>query len=298
MRICVSVIIPFYNAKSSIAECINSVRRQSLRDIEIICVDDGSTDGGDKIVMNISAADKRIKMVSQTNQGAAAARNLALKEARGEYIAFADADDTYPDDECLATLYDAAADQDANVVMGSFSEYDVDRQILVTEWPEGHFRNYKIYKDGWINYCDWQMDFGFHRGLYRRKFLDDNKIKFPQLSRHEDPVFMVNALVAAKRFYGISKIVYRYINKPVRLNYKQLDDAIVGISMNIETARRNNLNDLKKWSIEFMYTSFSMSPMMEDKNKEIAGLNAEVTRQNIELEHLRGIVNKQCGGME
>src|SRR5579885_1362295 len=88
-----SVVIPLYNKAPHVARAIESVQRQSVRDFELIVVDDGSTDGGAGIVGAID--DSRIRLITQPNAGASAARNRGVGEARGELIAFLDADDTH-----------------------------------------------------------------------------------------------------------------------------------------------------------------------------------------------------------
>lgn len=105
----VSIIVPVYNTEKYISECLHSLIQQSYSHIEIIAVDDGSTDNSLKILNDISAKDKRLKVFSQPNQGVSAARNLALSKATGEYIMFVDADDWIDSstiEECLQTIGD------------------------------------------------------------------------------------------------------------------------------------------------------------------------------------------------
>lgn len=89
----VSIIVPVYNTEKYIRECLQSLIHQSYAHIEIIAVDDGSTDNSLKILNDISAKDKRLKIFSQPNQGISAARNFALTKTTGEYVMFVDADD-------------------------------------------------------------------------------------------------------------------------------------------------------------------------------------------------------------
>ena len=88
-----SIIIPVFNVEKYLPDCLESVIRQSFPDWEAICVDDGSTDGSNSILMDFAARDKRIKIVSQRNSGTAAARNTGIREAQGDYIFFLDSDD-------------------------------------------------------------------------------------------------------------------------------------------------------------------------------------------------------------
>ena len=89
----VSVIIPVRNAEKYLGECLDSVLGQTLKDVEVLCVDDGSTDGSAKILSDYAAKDGRIRILRQPASGAGVARNRGLAEARGEYLFFCDADD-------------------------------------------------------------------------------------------------------------------------------------------------------------------------------------------------------------
>ena len=91
----VSVIIPVYNAEKFLKQCLNSVISQTLKEIEIICVDDGSTDNTNAILKAFSEKDQRITVIHQQNAGAGAARNNGLRRAKGKYLSFLDADDFF-----------------------------------------------------------------------------------------------------------------------------------------------------------------------------------------------------------
>ena len=103
----VSVIIPIYNGERYLEQCIRSVLCQTLKELEILCVDDGSTDHSSKIIKRLQDEDRRIRLFQQENQGAGMARNLAMKSAQGKYLAFLDADDYYMDKDSLELMYDA-----------------------------------------------------------------------------------------------------------------------------------------------------------------------------------------------
>jgi len=94
----VSIIIPVYNAEKYIREDLDSLLGQSLREIEVICVDDGSKDSSLKILEDYQRKDDRIKILKQENKGAGAARNEGMKEAKGDYLIFLDADDFFEKD--------------------------------------------------------------------------------------------------------------------------------------------------------------------------------------------------------
>lgn len=103
----VSVIVPVYNVEKYLSECLESLINQTLSDIEIICVNDGSTDDSRNVLERYAASDKRIAVVNQTNKGLSAARNSGVKTARGRYLYFLDSDD-FIDRNALEYLYQEA----------------------------------------------------------------------------------------------------------------------------------------------------------------------------------------------
>ncbi|MCL2684165.1 MAG: glycosyltransferase, partial [Synergistaceae bacterium] len=114
----ISVIIPVYNVMQYLRECLDSVIAQTIKDIEIICVNDGSTDDSYVILQEYEAKDNRIRIFNQENKGAGPARNKAISNATGEYVAFMDPDDSYPDTDILETLYNKAVQNRADICGG------------------------------------------------------------------------------------------------------------------------------------------------------------------------------------
>ena len=114
----ISVIIPVYNAEKYLEKCLNSVIKQTLKDIEIICINDGSTDGSLNILQKYSEKDKRFIIIDQKNSGQSVARNKGLSVAKGEFIGFVDSDD-WIDDDFYEKLYDAAIEYKADIAAGN-----------------------------------------------------------------------------------------------------------------------------------------------------------------------------------
>lgn len=108
-KVCVSIIIPVYNASKYIHVCMESLLCQTLRNIEIICVNDGSTDNSLEILKEYQQRDHRITVVEQENQGAGCARNNGMMHASGEYVLFLDADDFFDPELCSLAYYHAAS---------------------------------------------------------------------------------------------------------------------------------------------------------------------------------------------
>lgn len=209
----VSVIIPIYNGSRYIAECIKSVQEQMLKEIEILCVDDGSTDGSLQILRQMQEYDERIHIFEQENQGAGSARNLALRNASGEFVCFLDADDHLMSDGALGELYHAAVAQHVSVCGGQFYTDDGNRIEQVPIY--GRLLN-GAGQGRIVDHMDHQQDFYFSAYLYSRRLLQEQGIFFPPYRQFEDPPFCVRALFAAKKIYIMDVPFYCY-----RIGYKE-----------------------------------------------------------------------------
>ena len=131
----ISVVIPIYNAEEYLEECLESVVGQTLRDIEIICINDGSTDNSAKICEKYAKKDKRIIFVSTENKGPGAARNTGLGFAKGEFIGFVDSDD-WIDLDFYEKLYTAAVETDADIATGGIVRKDDRRHKVRLDFKE------------------------------------------------------------------------------------------------------------------------------------------------------------------
>lgn len=210
----VSVIIPVYNVENYLRECLDSVITQTLREIEIICVDDGSTDSSVEILKEYADNDNRITILTQQNSGSGKARNFGIKTAKGEFIAFMDSDDFYPTNKTLYNLYTVAKENNVSICGGSLNQLKDGK--LITD-PSKFEDGYTFKQNGLMEYKDYQFDYGYWRFIYSRVFLINNEIYFPDYLRQQDPPFFVNAMIIAKTFYALTEPTYVY-----RVSYKQM----------------------------------------------------------------------------
>lgn len=116
----VSIIVPAYKVESTLNRCVDSIRKQTLEDIEIILVDDGSPDNCPRMCDDLAIIDERIKVIHKTNGGLGYARNSGIEIASGEYIAFIDSDD-YIEPNMMQRLYDFASKKNCDVVYGGYN---------------------------------------------------------------------------------------------------------------------------------------------------------------------------------
>ncbi len=244
----ISVIVPVYNAEAYLEECLRSIQTQTLRNIEIICINDGSPDNSLSILKKMAEADERIVIISHENRGVSACRNEAMQQARGKYLAFMDSDDLYPANDVLEALFNKAEEHQVLVCGGGFADFSEEKPTLNTDFP-AEFDGYHFKKEGVIPYADYQFDYGFTRFIYNRQMLLENNIKFPAYTRFEDPPFFVRAMQQAGRFYAISKVTYAYriMYKPMLLNRQKAEDLFKGIRDNWELALTYNYKKLQEY---------------------------------------------------
>lgn len=202
----VSVIIPLFNQERYVEQCLKSILSQSLRELEVICIDDGSTDGGLAVVRRIAAADGRLRVVARENRGVGVTRNEGMALATGEFVAFMDPDDFYPSTEVLARLYAAARKAGARICGGSLVVYNGEEDKYD---EQRKFPNF-FERTEFVDYADFQLDYGYTRYIYDRCLLVDNAVTFPNYKRYQDPPFFVKAMIAAGRFLTIPDYVYTY----------------------------------------------------------------------------------------
>lgn len=120
----ISVIVPVYNAEAYLSRCMESILNQTYRDIRVICVNDGSTDGTGEMLEEFARRDGRVKVVCRTNSGLSASRNAGLELAEGEYVMFVDADD-WLDGHACADAVEAMERREADIVFWSYArEYE------------------------------------------------------------------------------------------------------------------------------------------------------------------------------
>lgn len=133
----VTIIIPAYNIEKYIGQCIDSVLSQTLKNIEIICVDDGSTDGTLKVLKKYAEKDERVSVYTQKNGGASYARNFALTKSKGEYFNFIDGDDYLADDKALEVLYNKAKADELDILLYKKDDFlEEGYECPLTHWVE------------------------------------------------------------------------------------------------------------------------------------------------------------------
>lgn len=197
------MIIPVYNTEKYLKECLDSIVNQSLEDIEIICIDDGSTDNSLEILREYAENDSRFKIFSQENNGQGSARNYGLDVAKGEYIYFMDSDD-FIELNTLSDCYNEANKNNLDFLMFQLINYDESKKSLyhdndydMPNVGDSVADNVFSYAD--LNHLIFQVAVSPVNKLYSKKFLDDINVRFPEDVIFEDNVFFWNVFLNAKR---------------------------------------------------------------------------------------------------
>lgn len=232
----VSIIMPVYNAAPYLNQCIDSLLGQTLDDFELLVINDGSTDGSLAILESYQKKDKRVKVVTQQNQYAGAARNRGLSMAKGDYIVFLDGDDFF-DEDMLATQYKQITKTDADLCccMGEYYHNDTGER---TPWrcltphltPKREvFRARDLREDAF------RFTFsGPTNKMYRRAFLEKHNLRYQTIRSTEDMYYICMTIALAERITVTCQkplLVYRVglkTNAQSLLHCSPLDNAVAG----------------------------------------------------------------------
>lgn len=240
----VSVIIPVFNAGKFLERCLKSVFGQTLNDIEIICINDGSTDNSEQILNNFSQ-DKRLRIFSQKNSGLSASRNIGINIATGDFIAFIDSDD-FIDKSFLEKLYLSAINNNADIACaGIIRENEKKHSELIkydteicTEDIKSKFEFAGIPKYNFV----WNK-------IYNREKLKSNNIKFVDGMIYEDMCFTPLVMEKLERMVCVPDIFYHYWKHPNSLikidSDKSRADKILGHRFLSEKCKKYNINQNK-----------------------------------------------------
>lgn len=260
----ISVIIPVYNVEKYLKECLNSVINQPFNDIEIICINDGSTDSSLEILNKYAQKDNRIKVISQKNSGLACSRNTGLVQAKGEYVFFLDSDD-YLKPDILGKLYDAAQKFNADILMSKCKAFADDndenpytkKRVIdlnnYLDYQEAH--NIQITQDNFLSVID-NYPCVSCGSLYKLDFLNKNNLKFINKNViHEDEGFFLKtfAMKPNATFLNIESIMYRiransitYESFKEECRHKPQKQVKIIINDAIKYIKKYSKNDSKK----------------------------------------------------
>lgn len=196
----VSIVVPVYRTEKYLKKCIDSIVNQSLKEIEIILINDGSDDNVESIILGYK--DQRIKYIKKNNTGIGSTRNLGITKSKGEYILFVDSDD-YIHKDYAKKSYEKAKDENADIVITNFyKDYDgkIIKEILDIK------DNIDLKKDSKYLF---KINLGPCNKLYKRKLIEN--IKFNENTKYEDAPFVVEALLKANKVSFLNEYLSYYV---------------------------------------------------------------------------------------
>ena len=202
----ISIIVPVYNSSEYLERCLDSLMGQTLEDIEIIVVNDGSTDCSESIIKKYQKRDKRIKLINKENGGQSSARNLGLNNAKGEYISFVDSDD-YIDINLCKDTFQVAKKEKCDIVV--FDSYITD------SLTNNYSKVLNDFSSGQIDCKDFFFaGVGPCNKIYRRSFLQKNHFSFPLNIIYEDYAAIIPLAKYNPQVYYLNKAYYYYFQSP------------------------------------------------------------------------------------
>ena len=205
----VSVLVPVYNVEKYLKQCINSILQQTLQDIEVICIDDGSTDSSGKILDEYVKQDCRIKVVHKENTGYGDSMNRALEMAQGEYIGIVESDD-FIEKEMYQRYYTIAVEKNLDFLKADHYEHWDDRRVYRSAYHGSVYNHVFNSKESVEKFDNTNM--AIWAGLYKTSFLKSNHIKFNPTpgASYQDVSYMFKVYISAKRGYVLNEAYVNY----------------------------------------------------------------------------------------
>lgn len=201
----ISIVVPVYNVEKYLRACLDSLVGQTLRELEIICVDDGSTDGSPSILAEYAARDRRVTVITQANRGLSAARNTGLERARAEYVTFVDSDDAVEPCAYEQALAHMSAEVDY-VCFGVSIVGDARAKRRYRKYFHPYFTGQVELSEAVMlrsNACVWNK-------IFRRSIIEQHGLRFPEGLCYEDNYFFQAYGAVARRGYYLADAWYRY----------------------------------------------------------------------------------------
>ncbi len=238
----VSIVVPTYNNEKYLPKCLMSLMQQTLKEIEIIVVNDGSTDRTSEILEEFSKADFRIKIINQQNKKQGAARNNGMNAANGEYIGFIDSDD-WVDLDYFEKLYNAAKKYNSDIALATnvrIGNGKTKKRLNITE-------------EKFVSSLQEKIDIGNQaknpcptNKIYKKSMLFENEIKWPEGVYCEDKLFTIKAVYFANGIVCVPDIYYYYFRNPVSTVNNKNDHHLKAIAIDKENAHKDVLKFLKE----------------------------------------------------
>lgn len=271
----ISIIVPVYNTEKYLDECLNSIENQTLKRIEIICVNDGSKDGSLDILRKHAKKDRRIRVINQKNSGVSIARNNGIKAAGGKYAAFVDSDDIVPPYAYEKAFICAEKYNVQAVCLGNICYLDGDKIDLNSfKYNDSEVKeiNCEKYQNPYY-FLNIEMTSVWNK-IWRKSFLTDNDVYFKEgIARGEDGLFNCIAFASLRRTVHDNNVFYCYRqNRPesalITSNAKKILESVIPISKELVNNRwRFEFEDRDEW-LTNMILDLTFTRITEDLSND------------------------------
>ena len=249
----VSVIVPVYNVEKYLPECLDSIINQTFSDIEIICINDGSTDNSLKLLEKYALRDSRIKVITKENDGLGRARNTGLEHVTAKLVCFIDSDDYFTND-AIEKLYNAYQKTKADIIVAKAQLFKdiTNEKIDVRGWSRKYKPAQEIFnRDECSEFLFQLISQMTHAKMFSVDFIKKYNLQFHKCRMHEDLTFVYSAIAFADTIYLLDEIIYMYrafrVGSLVSLNRNKSDSwKDFSLAFNLLKANlvNNNLYDL------------------------------------------------------
>lgn len=306
----ISIIIPVFNTEKYLSKCLDHLVNQSYQNIEIICVNDGSTDNSLSILQRYAYKDPRVLIIDQPNSGPAQARNNGLTHATGEYIMFCDSDDWYELNMC-------------ELMIMTMHKYDTDLVICDSNIVED-LESYKFRRSDY-DYC-FLNQFGLYQlnyknklevrkhlwdKIFRKHIIDRYKIVFPNGLEHDDACFIEQYLAASKYLFGLDQKLYNYVIREGSLMHNtyfvqnNYIERITTYKLSLDCLMKNQLLSEDNFyflltdiynNIKWIYSTYNnqkdKNRILEESTKILCDIDLDSHHENLEIKALKNIKSK------
>lgn len=237
----ISIIVTVYNAEKYLRECLDSALKQTLSELEIVCIDGNSTDKTLLIIGEYIKRDPRIKVFQQTGTGIGAAKNCGIEKASGEYITFLDADDYYVDNTALDQMYQQCIRTKVAICGALRSTLLLDGNVITENLHRNDLKNNST--DTKYQYKDRPYDYHFHSYIYATSLIKNNHIQFAETTAYDDTHFFIRAMLAAHEFVLAPVELYRYrCGEAYNWAMEKANDAIDSLIDQLILTKENQLD--------------------------------------------------------
>ena len=249
----ISIIIPVYNSEKYLSKCLETLANQTFRDIEIICINDGSKDKSLEILNQFAERDSRFKVFTQKNSGPAAARNQGLQNATGKYLMFCDSDDWYEPNMC-EIMYKTITEQNVDVAVCGCNVFDEDNNGRPQEELAYYQNKYKGFQNITFDIVK-NTNVLLWNKIFKNDLIKNYSIKFPSGYECDDNCFYWQYMSVAQTAYYVSDKLYNYLRR---------ENSILGKMFN----KTNNTQYDILFALEYYY-KFLCSQNLQDQQFEL-----------------------------